>query len=481
MDDGRILNIAGDYIAHGIRERASEIVTLELGRQTEQEVSRQLEREVDAERFTRLDRLLIAEQQANSEFAADLRPDKDMLETARRNRALLIARARKLESMGLATEVEVGRWSISARAEPTLREMGERGDIIKTMHRALADHGLADERGAAQYVNHGKQITEPVVGRVLAKGLAGDELGDRLHLIIDGVDGRTHYVETADASRLAEIKRGHIVALDPVATKAEPRAADLNIRDMAAMHGGIYRPSEHLETARPEIERFKGDPDAFIRFHVRRLEALRRAGHVERIDADHWKIPKDIAERGLAYDAPSLPKDFTIRTLSTLDLDRQVGSDGATWLDRELVAKNHLPIAETGFGREVNTALDRRAERLVEMGHATVKDGFISIPRRTVAVLEHQEVERVGKEMAAERGATYAPSRPGEYVSGRLAGVANLASGRFAMIEDGLGFQLVPWQPVLEKRLDQYISGVRRDDGGIEWSFSRKRQLGLGM
>jgi len=66
-------------------------------------------------------------------------------------------------------------------------------------------------------------------------------------------------------------------------------------------------------------------------------------------------------------------------------------------------------------------------------------------------------------------------------LSGRLAGVANLASGRFAMIEDGLGFQLVTWQPVLEKRLDQHISGIRRDDGAIEWSFSRKRQIGLGL
>ncbi|HBB73041.1 MAG TPA: hypothetical protein DC048_01185, partial [Planctomycetaceae bacterium] len=95
-DDGKILNIAGDYMAHGIRERASEIVTLELGRQTEKEVSRQLEREVDAERFTRLDRMLIAEQAASNEFA-DLRPDKDMAETMRQNRALLIDRARKLE------------------------------------------------------------------------------------------------------------------------------------------------------------------------------------------------------------------------------------------------------------------------------------------------------------------------------------------------------------------------------------------------
>lgn len=170
MDDGRILNIAGDYIAgdyiaYGIRERASEIVTLELGRQTEQEVvSRQLEREVDAERFTRLDRLLIAEQAARNEFA-DLRPDRDMLETARRNRALLIARARKLESMGLATEVEVGRWTISSKAEPALRELGERGDIIKTMHRAVEQEGLADQRHPSHYVMHRDKISERIVGR----------------------------------------------------------------------------------------------------------------------------------------------------------------------------------------------------------------------------------------------------------------------------------------------------------------------------
>jgi hypothetical protein len=34
-----------------------------------------------------------------------------------------------------------------------------------------------------------------------------------------------------------------------------------------------------------------------------------------------------------------------------------------------------------------------------------------------------------------------------------LTGVANLVSGRFAMIESGLGFQLVPWHQVLEGAL----------------------------
>lgn len=52
-------------------------------------------------------------------------------------------------------------------------------------------------------------------------------------------------------------------------------------------------------------------------------------------------------------------------------------------------------------------------------------------------------------------------------------------SGRFVMIEDGLGFRLVPWQPILEKRIGQFIAGIQRESGGIEWDFGRKRGLGI--
>ena len=56
---------------------------------------------------------------------------------------------------------------------------------------------------------------------------------------------------------------------------------------------------------------------------------------------------------------------------------------------------------------------------------------------------------------------------------------ASVASGRFAMVDDGLGFQLVPWTPSVEKHIGQHISGVARADGGVDWSFSRRRGLGL--
>ena len=473
-EDGKTLNIAGDYIAYGIRERASEIVTRELGRQTELEVTKQLEREVDADRFTRLDRMLIAEQQGK-EFS-DLRPDQDMRDTYRQNRALLIERARKLERMGLATEVETGKWIVSPKAEPVLRELGERGDIIKTMHRALEREGLAEDRDPARYVLHREKTTERIVGRVLDKGLGGDEMGERVRLVIDGVDGRVHHIEM-DAARAEEVGRGMIVVAGSV--PPGPRAADRNIMDVAGPEG-VYRPSEHLERARAAIDRLGGDPEAFVRSHVRRLEALRRVGHAERIDADHWRVPTDLLDRGQAYDLARDRTNIRISILSPTGLDSQIGHDGATWLDRELASPSRTTFANTGFGREVTEATERRRQSLVNMGHAVrLGDGRIRVSKDFIANLERTEVTRVGKAMAAERGLTFTAAKTGEYVSGTLVGSTQLASGRFAMIDDGIGFQLVPWQPVLDKRIGQHITGIMRSAGGIEWGFGRKRGLGL--
>ena len=113
------------------------------------------------------------------------------------------------------------------------------------------------------------------------------------------------------------------------------------------------------------------------------------------------------------------------------------------------------------------------------MGHATAKDGNIHISASTVATLQRQEAESVGQQMARERGLTYVPANAGEYVSGRLAGVASLVSGRFAMIDNGLGFQLVPWLPMLERHIGRHITGVAREDGGIEWTLGRNRGLSV--
>ena len=57
-DLGENLVINGDYLANGLRERASELTTLELGPVTEIEQTRKLSAEVDQDRFTRIDRAM---------------------------------------------------------------------------------------------------------------------------------------------------------------------------------------------------------------------------------------------------------------------------------------------------------------------------------------------------------------------------------------------------------------------------------------
>jgi len=475
LDDGRILNIAGDYIAHGVRHRASELVTRELGHQSEIELQTKLQNEVEAERVTRLDKMLLNEQQEQG--VIDLRPGEGATFLVRENRNLMIGRVRHLERYGLATELEPGRWALSDRAEQVLKDLDHRNEVINAIHRALTKNGLAEERGVGQFAPHGETSGKKIVGQVLAKGLAGDEMGERIYLVVDGIDGRVHHIEFKDASRIEEVGRDMIVEAAPVVSG--PRPADRNIASNIEERNDIYRPSRHLERIHDSFERQGKDPEAFVRSHVRRLEALRRAGLVERIDADHWKVPKDIVARGQAYDLSQGGDGLRIRTLSAIGLDRQIASDGATWLDRQMVADDRSDLRDSGFGREVGKAMNRRAQRLVEMGLATAKDGKIRVPVDFVAKLERLEVERVGHQMARERGLTYMPANAGEYVSGRLAGVASLVSGRFAMIDNGLGFQLVPWLPLLEKHIGRHISGLQRDDGGIEWTFGRNRGLSL--
>ena len=89
--------------------------------------------------------------------------------------------------MGLTTEQQPGTWAVHAEAETTLPAMGERGDIICTMQRAMS--GKQRELAVFQPSQDGRAI----FGRLVGKGLA-DELYDKGYLIVDGTDGKPYYV-----------------------------------------------------------------------------------------------------------------------------------------------------------------------------------------------------------------------------------------------------------------------------------------------
>ena len=458
---GENLVIARDYIAHGMRGRASELATDLLGPQTEREMRERMTREVGQERWTGLDRQL-ADQARDRKVDLRVVPaDGD----GRFRRNLLIGRLQELERLGLAEPAGSGRWTLSADAEPTLRAMGERGDIIRTMQRALggADRPLVVFDAAGS-------VPARVVGRIAAKGLA-DELQDRSYLVVDGLDGRAHYIALPSGADLSAYPTGGIVEVS--GGPREPRPADRTIASRVGSDG-LYRTDRHLAEAR-RYARPGDDPEAFVGAHVRRLEALRRAGVVERLGDGTWRVPTDFLDRTAALEAEHTG-GAGVELRSQLDVGRQARAIGATWLDRSLI--EGVATAPAGFGAEVRSALDERRAFLVEEGLATRRGQRTILARDLLATLRDREVAQVGRALATEVRLEHRPVKDGDSVRGVYRRSAMLASGRFAMIDDGIGFSLVPWKPVLEQRLGQTVSGVFRG-GSVSWDLSRQRGHGV--
>jgi len=460
---GENLVINGDYLANGIRERASELTTLELGPVTEIEQSRKLSAKIDQDRFTRIDRAMTEE--ADERFL-DLRHEP--ADPKRQfNRTLRLRRLAKLEKMGLTTEHAPGVWELSERMEPSLRELGERGDIIRNMHKALKADGL--ERDPMTFQIHDAAPEVPIVGRVVDKYLT-DELGENLTVVVDGIDGRTHHVAGIDPARMEDARIGSIVEIGPADTGSRP--SDRTIAAIA--ESGIYRPSRHREQARFEGRVPGGDYEGYVDAHVRRLEALRRAGIAERIDADQWRIPEDFESRAAAYDA-GRNRQANIRILSAARLEQQIGADGATWLDRRLVSAETSDLVPSGFGQQVRAAMDRRRQHHIDQGDASpgLKGGTL-YRRNLIATLRAREIERIGGELAATKNLPFRAAADGETVSGKFTGMVQLSSGKFAVVEQSHEFTLVPWRPVIDRQLGREVSGVVQG-GTVSWQLGRQR------
>lgn len=472
-EDGKILNIAGDYIAHGIRHRASEVLTRDLGPQTEQEVQLQLENEVDAERLTRLDRTLIARAE---DGVLDLRVKGPGTEFGRAHHQLLIARARRLERMGLATQDEPLRWSLSPDTEDVLQTMGERGDIIKTMHRAMTEAGLErppqfymvhDHSHGLDHADHdnpGGRDKTPIIGRVIARGLA-DEMTERRYLVIDGIDGRSHYVDIGQAE--GSFRIGSVLSISPRST--EPRQVDRTIAEIATANDGRYSADIHLFH----------DPSATMNFaetHVRRLEAIRRAkGGVKREADGTWIISPDHLDRVTQYERQlSHAQPVVIETLSSLPIERQIGADAPTWLDRQITHDIDHELANHGFGRDVCSAMVQRERWLIEQGLMQRDGGDVIYRTNLLDVLKRRELQRVAGQLSDELGLPYFEADRSIRVEGIYRRSVELASGRYALIERSREFTLVPWRPVLERHIDRYISGMSHSDT-IDWTFGRGR------
>ncbi|WP_299211531.1 DUF3363 domain-containing protein [uncultured Tateyamaria sp.] len=390
-DDGKDLVISRDYISRGLRGRAEELVDLELGPRSEKEIAAGLDAEVKAERWTGLDRALRS--YADDTLGiADLRPAEPELDDKDLKRQM-IGRAQTLEKFGLTEKLAPSVWQLKPGMEDTLREMAVRGDIIKTMHRAMGGQTRGQTRAPSDFAIEG-QPDNPILGRLVDRGLH-NELSGEAYAIIDAVDGRIHHLRFRDLDLTGDTPVGGIV----------------ETRSWTEKDGG-----------------------------AKRLALVGRS---------------DVA------------------------LEKQIDADGATWVDRLALAKTRAPLAQTEFGAEVRDALEMRAEHLVGQGLATRQGQRVTFARDLLKTLHQRDLDRAASKIADDTGLPFRKSSEGETVAGTYRQRLDLVSGRFAMIDDGMGFELVPWKPQLEKHLGQTVAGTVTAGGGIDWSLGRKRGLSI--
>ena len=441
---GTDLIIARDYLTSGMRERAAELVDIDLGPRSVREIEQTLRAEVEQERLTSIDRALLRGLGGDRVVAADGPTALDQ--------TLRTGRLSKLARLGLAESIGAGRWRLTPGLGETLKAMGDRGDIIRTMQRAFTQRSLDRPPAEQAIYDPASDGAAPLVGRVIARGLA-DEHADRHYLIVDATDGRSHYVAIGKGDATEPMPNGAIVRIEK--RHAEVRAVDRTVAAIAAANDGRYDVDAHL----------RHDPGAtqgFAETHVRRLESLRRASvGVARDPAGTWTIAPDHLDRVAAHEKAMLrDRPVAIELLSVLPLEKLVDADAATWLDREAMADAPTPIRDAAFGHEVQVAQARRAQWLVTQGLADERSGKVTYRPDMLSALQRRELLRVAGQLSDELALPFGESAPGARIEGLYRRRIDLAGGRFALVERARDFTLVPWRPVLEARIGKPVSGI---------------------
>ena len=148
---------------------------------------------------------------------------------------------------------------------------------------------------------------------------------------------------------------------------------------------------------------------------------------------------------------------------------------GATWLDQQLIGGGK-GLGDLGFGSEVKDALQQRADFLAKQGLAEKRGQRVILARNLLGTLRNRELAHAAQDIAAETGLEHRSVAEGQRVAGIYRRSVMLASGRYAMLDDGKAFSLVPWKPVIERQLGKQIAATVRG-GGVSWEVGRRPGL----
>tara|TARA_R110002033_G_scaffold54810_3_gene103408 strand:+ start:1903 stop:3798 length:1896 start_codon:yes stop_codon:yes gene_type:complete len=448
-DDGRDLVIPREYLSHGMRERAGAILTRDLGLQTAQELDAKLSAGISERRLTGIDRVL--DRQAGEKGEVDLGQ-------VRRHREHYQARLRFLESHGLAEPVGGTLWQVSSGLTERLAALERRDMVAARIEQALSAAGL--ERVAA-LPDEQEQSPRAVTGKLLVIA-RNDELSDRSHAIIDGLDGRVHHYELG-SSHTSGLEPGDFVQAKPRARGAS--RMDRVIEEVAKAYGGTYSAHYHREHDPSVSEKDLG----LIR---NRLAALSRQSLVMADDHERFDGCTDLVRRVEEVAVRTAKRSPTLLLrIDTMSLEAQVNAQGLTWLDHHLAGEASQQVGYSGLGGEARELATQRRAVLVERGIAQAGRSGALEPQ-AIEKLQIQSMHDYGRAYAGERGMAYVPYQPGKEVSGKVMPVNDGHGSVFARIEYAKQFTLVPWSRDLE--------GMRARQVTLSWSFSRGLQMTRG-
>lgn len=431
---GRDIVIARNYLTSGLRKRAEEIATDMLGPRRDMEIIAAQNSDVSKDRLTKLDRDLSKLEQDDLIAMPSATGAKACFE-----RRLQLQRLKHLEGHHLARRLDGNKWQMTAGWTDTLTAMGRRGDIIRSLS---SNHARSIDRSRLKFWSHHERNKAPILGEVVTSG-PDDELQDKRFLIVRDFEGTHWHISGGDGF---EIPNGAVVEIG--GHSAEPRPADRAIAEIASRHGGVYSSDLHASH----------DPRSSTTFqeaHKRRLEALRRAGIVERAPDGNWAIPDNYLDQAAAFENKTGRTRIQVR--SWLSIAAQVEALGPTWLD------THKPKA---LPEHLASAREQRRLYLKSLG---------DVRPDTMAA---RELEQAAQAEANKTGQTHHQIGAGRRFDGKLMGWIDLGQGRMAHLSDGKEFVLVPWRRDLANLRGRALT-VQSTHRGVSFSLARGRTRGL--
>lgn len=441
----RDLVIAREYLTRGLRMRAQEIALERLGPRRDLDIARAQAREVEAERFTGIDRELAALARGG---ALEITPVSGA--AGKFERTLRLRRLKFLESLGLAVMEGAVKWRLANGWEEILRERAIERDIIRSIAAAAGK-----EIAAGEIAIYGEGAPPQIIGRV-AFSAPDDEMRDTRFLIIDAGDGKFWRVSAGALPPGALPPQGAIVELRK--REARPLASDQTIARNAQLNHGAYSEALH-EADDPSASK------AFIEAHKQRLESLRRAGLVMREADGTWCIGEDYLVQAARFEAVR-SGGAHVEVKSWTGLDAQIEARVPVWLD---------DVDERECGAEIAAARRARVVFLKREGLWSEDAGGIAPgARKTLAA---GELESAAAKEARRTGKTYRAMTADDPFQGVYERPVDLGKGRFALIARAKEFTLVPWRPGLE-RIRGRQALLRRTPNSISWTFDSARGIG---